>query len=462
MKYKLSLKLAVTYLFTTIFLIITMVVITNRTFEDKFKNYIKNLQQEKNEETVQIVSNYYKSVDGEWKDKDLEEIGINALEEGLIIKITDIEDNVIWDAMEHNSGMCVAMLTEMAINMKKYYADFDGEYTIVQYDIIVNQLKVAEIELGYYGPYYLTENDVDFLKAFNNIIILIGLIAIISSIIIGIIISKKITKDLTNTIDSTKEIAKGNYKYRIINNSDTIEIKELIDAVNNLAKKLEEQEQMRNKLTSDIAHEIRTPIATLQSHLEALKDKVWEISEERIISLYEEIVRISEIVDKLSDLENFEKGHTQLNKTKFNIKELIKAVILNFQKEALDKQITIDFEGDDLFIDADKNKLKQVLVNLISNSLKYTKDNGRLKIKLLNKKTKYEIKIKDNGIGIPKDNLPYIFDRFYKVDKSRNRGIPGSGIGLSIVKSIINLHGGEIDVESTLGKGTTFIIILPI
>ncbi len=460
MKIKLSLKLALTFMFITSFLVILIALATNYYFERNFKRYVMDIQEQKNLSFVGDISNYYEYADGNLNEENLEKIGMNALEEGLIIKITNLENYVLWDAMEHNSGMCVEMLAEMAKNIQKYYPDFDGEYTVVGYDLIANNEKVGKVSIGYYGPYYLTENDVEFLKTFNKLIFIIGFIAIIFSVFIGMFISKKLTKNITGVIDGTKQISDGNFKFRIKERTDTIEIEDLINSVNSLADNLEKNQQLRNQITSDIAHEIRTPIATLQSHLEALKDKVWDINEERIQSLYEEIVRISQIVQGLDNLEYFDRGNQKLVKQEFNIKKLIKEIILNFEKEALDKNITIQFNSPETYINADKNKLKQVFINLISNSIKYTNQNGNIKIKLIEKNNKYIFIIKDNGIGIPNEDLPYIFERFYKVDKSRNRAVKGSGIGLSIVKSIINLHNGTINVKSVLGKGTTFIITL--
>ncbi|MNT17843.1 Signal transduction histidine-protein kinase BaeS [compost metagenome] len=230
----------------------------------------------------------------------------------------------------------------------------------------------------------------------------------------------------------------------------------MISTVNNLANILENQENLRNRLTSDVAHELRTPLTIVRTHLEAMIDGVWEITNERLISCNNELKRITLIVEDLEKIAEIE--NIILNKTKFNINDLIIDITNTFETELMNKQIVLKKDLKASNIVADKDKIGQVIINLISNAIKYSKNNSIINIRTLEENNKTIIEISDNGIGISEDDLPYIFDRFYRVDKSRNRSTGGSGIGLSIAKTILDAHNSEIIVKSEFGVGSDFII----
>ena len=461
MKYKLNVKLILSYLFIAFLLVGITAIVTNITLEKEFKDYVMDMQQEKNDNVVAMLSKEYQKSDSLWTNVNLEEVGMESLGNGLIIKVMNNDGTVLWDAMEHNSGMCAQMLAEMAHNMKKYYPDFDGKYTDKEYSLKVGNETIGTVLIGYYGPYYFSEKDIAFLRTFNSVLLITAIVSIIISICLGAIISKKISKNITKVIETTKKIAGGNYKNRIKEQSNTQEIIDLIDSVNNLALTLDKQEQLRKDLTSDIAHELRTPIATLQSHLEALKDGVWELNQDRIDSLYDEIIRLSKIVNDLDKLTSYDNKEIQLNKTKFDIKKLLSTVVNNMESDFKVKNINVDIDGNSETIEADKDKITQVFINLLSNAIKYTNKNGEVHITIDSLKDKIKVTVKDNGIGISESDLPYIFERFYRADKSRTRSTGGSGIGLSIVKNIIDAHNGTIKAISTLHKGTSIIVELP-
>lgn len=459
MKYKLNVKLILSYLFIAFFLVGILAIVTNITFKNQFKEYVINIQKEKQKNVVDSILNDYKN-NKMWSNVNFEEIGMNSLEDGLIIKISDNKNIVLWDAMEHNSGMCAQMLAEMANNMKKYYPDFVGKYTDKEYILKVDNIVIGKVLIAYYGPYYYSESEIAFLKTFNNVLLIISVISMLLSICLGVIISKRITSNITSVIKTTKEISAGNYKYRINQKSDIKEIIDLTDAVNKLAITLDKQEQLRKDLTSDIAHELRTPITTLQGHLEAIKDGVWKLTPDKVESLYEETIRISKIVNDLDKLNNYDNNNIILNKTEFSIRTILLKIIKNFEVLSKEKNIIINITGHDQKIIADEDKIAQIFINLVSNSLKYTNSGGYIDIIITATKNNIKIIVKDNGIGILENELPFIFERFYRTDKSRARSTGGSGIGLSIVKKIVDAHNGSISVSSKINQGTTVEVTL--
>ena len=244
--------------------------------------------------------------------------------------------------------------------------------------------------------------------------------------------------------------------------SKTKEIDDLTTSINYLAETLQKQERLRKRLTSDMAHELRTPLTNLKSHIEALLDKVWEPTEEMLTSFYEEIERLIKLVEGLNDIAKLEQTNLNLNKSKFNLSLELGKIVTSFQPLYNDSDSKIYSSLlPDVEVLMDKDKLKQVMYNLLSNSLKYSKINGEVLLTLKSEKDSIIIEVKDNGIGISEKDLPFIFERFYRSDESRDKNTGGTGIGLTIAKAIVEAHKGTINVKSTLGEGSTFVLTFP-
>ena len=235
----------------------------------------------------------------------------------------------------------------------------------------------------------------------------------------------------------------------------------MVTAINHLAQALSEQESLRKRLTSDVAHELRTPLSAVSSHLEAMIEGIWEATPERLQSCQEEIKRLGSLVADLQRLANIEDGNLKLSKTRVDLHEIAQTAVRNLESEGMKKQISLSVSGSPAYADADRERIIQVAMNLLSNALRYTPQNGKIEVETLETEAESILRVKDNGIGIPEQELPYIFERFYRTDKSRNRKTGGTGIGLTIAKSIVESHGGKITVESTVGEGSSFTVLLP-
>ncbi len=436
-------------------------------FENYFKNYIIHEQETRSNNIVSSINKLYNN--GNFDVNSIENLGMIALEEGMIIKVKDNQNNIIWDATLHNNGLCKQMLEHMAQNMSNKYLNENAGYVENKYNILSDSNVVGTLELGYYGPFYFNDHDLSFINGINKIIFVVGIITLLLSLIIGSIISNRITKPILKVINKTKHISDGYFDEVITDKSNTKEIAELISSVNDLAKKLENQENLRKKLTSNVAHELRTPLTSIKVNLEAMIDGVLEIDERRLKSCNEEISRLTRLVSDLEKLTNCENENLVLNKEKFDLFEIINSIIKIFEKDFIDKNISVKINGniynEKIIIYADKDKIIQIIINILSNSIKYSKKSINIDINITKvKKNNNEyinIAFKDNGIGISKENLPYIFERFYMVDKSRNSSLGGSGIGLTICKAIIEAHNGNIKINSELDIGTEIIIELP-
>jgi signal transduction histidine kinase len=195
--------------------------------------------------------------------------------------------------------------------------------------------------------------------------------------------------------------------------------------------------------------------------MEALVDGVLQPTQVRLEGIYKEILRVNRLVGDLTKLTKYESRVEKMNIARLNIKQVIESIVTTFEPEIHRRNLSITVCSNIEEIYGDEDKLSQAIVNIISNSVKYSKEYGNICIETHERDRDLVIKIKDEGIGIPSEDLPYIFERFYRVDRSRNKATGGSGIGLTITKEIIEAHGGTISVNSSLGEGTETVIVLP-
>lgn len=276
---------------------------------------------------------------------------------------------------------------------------------------------------------------------------------------IGFIIIYKITSSLTYLSSRMKLISRKNLEERITGVKGEDEISELAHTFNNLLDRLNDAFKREQQFIADVAHELKTPLSTLRGSLEIALSK--DRSKEEYTTVLEESLKdinhITSTLKNVLDLAWSETPNEQKKADKFNVSELIHELSEISQKMALKKQITIkDSIQRDIFISGFKDKLARAILNLIDNAIKYTPDKGTVQLELAKHYNKVVLTIKDNGVGISNQDIPHIFDRFYR--GSATDKVFGSGLGLAIAKSIVNLHHGSIEVESAAGKGTTFII----
>lgn len=242
------------------------------------------------------------------------------------------------------------------------------------------------------------------------------------------------------------------------------EVRRLAATLNEMTKELKKQEDWRHHLMEDLTHELRTPLTTLLTQIEAIIDGVYEPDPVRLQDIYDELIRLSRLVNDLERLSEAESARFSLNVRRTNMVELSRSVYSNFLPLARSKGIKLTFEPAYVpcYAEVDRDKIIQVLSNIVSNAIKYTPEGGKVNIRVSYNVEWTVIRCEDNGIGISETDLPYIFNRLYRADKSRSRFSGGVGLGLSIAKALVEAHNGTIEAESELGVGSTFTITLPI
>lgn len=295
--------------------------------------------------------------------------------------------------------------------------------------------------------------------------------AIIAAVSVSLIFSRQIIAPLRAIMGVSQRIADGRYGERVtVRGSD--ELAQLGERFNRMAERLEQTESMRRQLIGDVSHELRTPLTAIGGYMEGLLDGVLPASNETFEQVRMEASRLSRLVDDLQELSRVESGAIRLDVHPFNLLEVIETTAKRLMRQYAEKKVSIkgwaqtdnNTQKSLPAVLADGDRITQVLTNLLANALTYTPSGGEVLIMTEKHPGEVQVSIKDNGIGIPSDYINHVFDRFYRVDKSRSRAQGGgSGIGLTIAKAIVEAHGGRIWVESKgLNQGSTFAFTLPI
>ncbi len=260
-----------------------------------------------------------------------------------------------------------------------------------------------------------------------------------------------------------EQIARGNYKVSI-NVGEKHPYRELAEKVNEMAKGLERLEEMRQAFIADVSHEIQSPLTSINGFAQTLQSDI--LSREEALGylkiIENESKRLSHLSDNLLKLASLDSEQHPFNPKRYRLDKQLRRVILSIEPQWTAKSIEMSMNSGTILWIADENLMDQVWLNLMSNSIKFTPENGKIEIKIQVHESHISVHIKDNGIGLEPFEIERIFERFYKADKSRDRELGGNGLGLAIVSKIIKMHDGKIDVRSEVNKGTDFIVTLPI
>lgn len=302
------------------------------------------------------------------------------------------------------------------------------------------------------------------LTSIRSSLILSGVGALLLSLGFTFFLSRKISQPLLRMEDATKKIAGGDLTARVkIPSSD--ELGSLGAAINELAIELDRYRKNRSEFFADISHELRTPITYLSGYANVLEHELYKTDKERrhyLKIIGSEAGRLNKLIDDLFDLAKMEEGKIDLNLEQVDIANLLENAMTKAKLEASNKELSVNYQisGKNHLVLGDKFRLGQIFDNLLRNAVRYT-EKGHIAVNLEKKGDKEVIYIKDTGPGIPADEIDYIFERFYRVEKSRSRNTGGTGLGLAIVKQLVILHNGQIDVDSILGEGTQFTLTFP-
>jgi signal transduction histidine kinase len=287
-----------------------------------------------------------------------------------------------------------------------------------------------------------------FVSSVHRYLIWASLAAMLLALILGFAMMKRILDPLTRMTDTTREIAAGNYAVKIPVKS-TDEVGQLAAAFNRMSQSLQEIEKLRKTMLIDVTHELRTPLTNIQGYLEGLVDGVVTPTRENFELLHSETMRLVKLVEDILQLASADAAKGNLRPRQFGIFELVTSIYESFRKDFENKQITVQIAGPDSenTLWADPDKIEQVIRNLMQNALQYTPGGGHFSVRIQPVSDQINVIFTNDGQEISTEDLPFIFERFYRGEKSRSRDLGGAGIGLAIVRELVVAHGGNIGAD---------------
>lgn len=288
-------------------------------------------------------------------------------------------------------------------------------------------------------------------------------LAVVVAFLVTLFLSRRILSPVKELRSAAQRLGNGDLSQRV-DIRDKSEIGDLASTFNSMAGNLQRDEQLRQNMVSDIAHELRSPLTNVRGYLEAINDGVMQPDKATISSIYDETVLLSRLINDLQELSLAEAGELKLHIQPEEVTELVKQSITAMQAKASEKGLKVfsDIPAGLPRVDIDFLRIRQVLLNLLENALAHTPEGGRIDVAASVSSGFVEVSVSDTGEGIPADEINNIFERFHRVDKSRSRSTGGSGLGLTIARYIVEEHKGKIRVQSEIGKGSSFSFTLPV
>ena len=287
-------------------------------------------------------------------------------------------------------------------------------------------------------------------------LIIISFIMIIVAFTLAAVNSRSVSKAIINLNEGAKRLAAGDYTVKF-NSTDYMEVAELSDTLNYAANELGKTDSLQKELIANVSHDLRTPLTMIKGYAEVMRDIPGENTPENVQVIIEETERLSGLVNDMLDISKLKAGTITLQPSDYNITESIRHVLERYNKLREVDGYTIDFVYDrEVNVYADEQKMFQVLYNLVNNAINYTGDDKKVTVVQLVRDDVLRIEVQDTGDGVKQEDIPYVWDRYYKDKTAHKRALQGTGLGLSIVKNVLELHGAKYGVNSVQGKGATF------
>lgn len=421
-------------------------------FLDAYYEYVKTNEVKK--VATNIINNY--------DEYNIKEILDNySFQENVCIDVV-YKNMEIYSSNNLNRG-CIGLNSKNKNVMEDKIEFQNSDDTIKLYKYInrefKNKIVMYAIKLDE-DTYVYINSSVEILSSTTNILgsqlIYVTILVLILSLIISYFISKVISKPIVKINESAKKMASGDYKTKFEIDENIKELNELVDTLNETCNELSKTDEVRRELLANVSHDLKTPLTMIKAYSEMIKDISYDDKEktfEYLNTIIDETNRLNLLVNDILDLSKLQSNIDDLNIQKNDINELIKNIVDHFKYS----DVSIEYNGiPNTIVEIDKKKIEQVIYNLISNAINYVGEDNKIIVNLTKEKEYYLIEVIDHGSGINEKDLEFIWDKYYKTDKTHNRNTIGTGLGLSIVKNILEQHKFEYGVKSKKNKGTTF------
>ncbi|MCL6589505.1 MAG: HAMP domain-containing protein [Firmicutes bacterium] len=419
-------------------------VIINVALNRQFQNYLSEIESARQKQIVEALTEFYQENQG-WGN--------------FRIRIINIRQNPFLGNLLYVTDQNNQVVIARRLNMMDFKPD-----SLVTYPLIVNGVRVGTAYFSG-GPLQsiLSHQDELFRRTINGSIFWSLLITGLISLIVAVVFAKRLSTPITAMNQTAKSMTAGNLDVRVSNLPED-ELGELGNSLNQLAARLKEVDTLRKDMTANVAHDLRTPLATVKSHLEGMIDTVIPPSTENLESLLEEINRLIILVEDLQAIASADANISRfIKKRPVELGPFLMNIVKKMAPLFQGKGVELIPEGvPELAINTDQKALTKIMVNLLSNAYKFTPSGKRVFLSACLQKTEVLLTVRDEGIGIDSKDLPFIFERFYRTDHSRNRESGGFGLGLTIVKELVAILGGTVEATSVPGEGSTFTVRLPV
>lgn len=449
--FKLSIKLRIALLYAIIFSFILIVLNASVLYGLKYYLVYQAFDDIQNQSDVIVEK--LKEVDGIITSVDKDLLFGSLIGENMYLKIVDLQGKIVYVSSPH----LIDISYDKNINTP---TKIEKDETHIAY---INREYIYGNKGFYIQVYEDLKNQYFFLKLLFVMMAVSDVIGVLVSFFAGYFITGRALRPVDYMVREVHAIDEKKLNKRLSVNGNNDELSKLAATFNDMLDRLEDYFKRQNAFISNVSHELRTPLSVLKGYIELIdrwgKDNK-DVLEESIGALKKEEQEMEILIERLLMLARGDNKTLNVNKKLFNVYELIAEIVRNAKVIFNEKNIEI-FCDKTLEMNADRNLIKELLRIILDNALKYTDIDGNIKIFAEEVDKNVAVIIKDDGIGIPEEEIPYIFDRFYRVDKARSKETGGMGLGLSIAKLIVELHGGSIEVRSKLNEGSEFKITIP-
>ncbi len=427
-------------------------VLANARADRDFRNFLAAQQMEQQHALAETLGAYYQrnqSWQGLARGLDFGARRGNRGRREPIPTIADASGTIIYDARVVNVG------TPLDAQQKAHALPITSNGETVGYVVFGNS-NANPMGL------VLETSEQNFLGQLRGTLLLAVLLAGAFGVVLSIVLSRTLTAPLANLAHAAHRFAARDWSQRV-KVQGAQEIAQVASAFNAMADDLQRQEAVRRNMIADIAHELRTPLAVIQGNLSAMLDEVYPLDRAEIATLYDETRLLARLVDDLRELALADAGTLALNATSVNLRDVLQNAATNFSIAADAQNVRMEIAPLENVstVRADADRVAQVLQNLLANALRHTPEGGTITLGAVVEEKFARVFVRDTGEGISRQDLPHIFERFYRADKSRARSTGGTGLGLAIARAWVEAMGGKIGVESEVGKGSTFWFTLP-
>ncbi len=454
-------SLSFAFALTAIMTALVLVAVLGIVWEGQFMAYTRSNMQTIANSTAESISDLYART-GELSEEVVSAAeAASSLSPDIVVQVSDSEGNVLYDDTWARADAAAQPGRRQEDNPPP-----TAREAVVSAQITAPDGEVVGIvrlwALG--SDALLTKSDSAFRSNSYGAIATAAAIAAVIACVIGYFVSRGIARPIQRITSTAKQIRNGDLTARS-GVTGTDEIGQLGETFDDMAGTIERDIKLEHRLTGDVAHELRTPLMALQATVEAMQDGVLPADDEHFETVASEVRRLSRLIDAMLRLSRLENGTTEIKIEKTDMVYLVKSLVSAqhqlFHERGLHLRFVDETPHGELYADVDPDLIREAVVNLMSNAMRYTNEDGWVKVSLRQDRSDILIAVQDTGIGIAKEDIPQTFSRFWRSDVSRERVSGGLGVGLAITKEIIDRHNGTILVESELNKGTTFTLRIP-